>query len=626
MVARIDIALGTKHTRNAVSLEIPAAGEAIPSHADALFRETQAAIFKRSRIVWGEHCTECAYPSCYSTCSFYTPGHDLNCRRFERGMERVANKSSNLTRIKFRRWGKLEGEGRVALQSGAAVTGLDMLDAAYGGLPKHTSLARRLDWRWNRFKRRVGGNGAAIGRDDVFVLEAFHNDDDAWPFTLSIMPKDKETEGLFQARVDLMPGYNRAVIPVSDIIAKVGIDQNLIIQIEPLKEKSPAITFGVADFVRLSRPLKNVAGHQLPRSQPGVAAGGEKPKIKCVVWDLDNTVWHGILAEDGIEGLRLSHTATLLIREFDRRGIINSIASKNDPEPAMAALRKFGLSEYFVFAQIGWGPKSSGIKAIVADMDVGADTFAFIDDQAFERGEVSELLPDVTVFAETDMETLLNNPRFDVPITAESGKRREMYRIEEQRKAARESSSADYTDFLRSCRIRLDIQPLSGANLARVYELGQRTNQLNFSGLRYTRADLERLMSNPEIDTFVLACEDKFGDYGIIGFAVLNKEIALIESFFMSCRVQRKRVENAFFFYLAKTLEAQGKTIFKVRYRKTGKNKASVQMLSELGFEYTATSDEDGVFSVNLPRVFVDDDVVEVAAPDLAHPGAKAVA
>ncbi|HZQ39265.1 MAG TPA: HAD-IIIC family phosphatase, partial [Rhizomicrobium sp.] len=554
---------------------------------------------------------ECAYPSCYSTCSFYTPRHDLHCRRFEHGIERLDHHSAHLTRIKFRRWAKLEGEGRVSLISGGGGAALDLFDRGYDRLSQMSSLGRRLNWRWNDVKRFVAGKGSGIADGDVFVFEAFHDDAASWPFTLSIMPKDKEKQGLFQFRIELSRGYNRTVIPVSEIRAKVGLDQTLVFQIEPLKERTPAIVFGVTDFVRPSRRLDNVAGR--PPVQTRLAPVGEKPKFKCVVWDLDNTLWQGILAEDGIEGVRLSQTAARLVREFDRRGIINSIASKNDPELAVAALRKFGLSDYFVFSQIGWGPKSEGIRTIIADMDVGADTFAFIDDQAFERGEISELLPEVTVFADSEMEQLLDNPRFDVPITAESGNRREMYRTEERRKAARVASTVNYTDFLRACRIRLDIHGLTAANLGRIYELGQRTNQLNFSALRYSRADLERLMADPAMDTFVLACNDKFGDYGIIGFAVLNKEQALIESFFMSCRVQRKRVENAFFQYLAKELGAKGKSSLHVRYRKTAKNNASVQMLKELGFAYAPASEDEGVFSIALPPVFADDDVVEVA-------------
>src|SRR6185312_13292741 len=378
---------------------------------------------------------------------------------------------------------------------------------------------------------------------------------------------------------------------------------------------APPIVFGMVDFARLACALENRKGGD---SALRPAAESPKPKFKCVVWDLDNTLWRGILAEDGVEGVHLSETAASVVRELDRRGIINSIASKNDPALALAALEKFGLHPYFVFPKIGWAPKSEGIREIIAEMDVSADTFAFIDDQAFERGEIGDLLPDVTVFSDSDLDKLLADPRFDVPVTPESRKRREMYQTEERRHAARASAAMNYTDFLRTCRIALDVQPLSAANLPRIYELSQRTNQLNFSGRRYSRGELERLMTERPGDTFVLTCNDKFGDYGVIGFAVLKAEAPGIESFFMSCRVQRKRVENAFFQFLGEELVARGAQKLDVSYRRTAKNGASVQMLKDLGFDYRPQNEEEGVFAVNLPCHFPDHDVVEVAAENIS--------
>src|SRR5439155_13254080 len=151
---------------------------------------------------------------------------------------------------------------------------------------------------------------------------------------------------------------------------------------------------------------------------------------KCVVWDLDNTIWRGTLAEEGLEGLTLNPTIRRTVDELDRRGILQSVASKNDPEPALAALEAFGLRDYFLFPQIGWTPKSAAIERIAQLLDIGLDTFVFVDDQAFERGEVREMLPVVTVLSDADLPTLLENPLFQVPITKESVARRSMYLAE----------------------------------------------------------------------------------------------------------------------------------------------------------------------------------------------------
>lgn len=591
---------------------VPAASVALPSEAIRGFGETFAAVSARSVIAWGEHCTECAFPACYSSCSYYTPRLDHHCRRFENGIQTVIvpdDRSLRLTRIVFRRWGKLEGQGRIALKGRRIATALESADTVAESLLASAvpaSMTDKLSWRLNRAKVDLVCRGASLLPTDVFLLEAWHEGSRTWPFTLSIMTSTKAANGLFQSSAPLAPGYNRLVVPVAKLAALVDLTQSLTIQIEPLEEGAPPIVFGIIDFCRLSHPLASV---------PAQPAAPDKPKpmpqLKCVVWDLDNTLWHGTLVEDGLDGIILFEEAAAAIRELDRRGIINSIASKNEPDLAFAALDKFGLREYFVFPKIGWGPKSEAIKSIIAEMDVSADTFAFVDDQPFERGEVKELIPDIALFSHTEIADLIAHPRCDVPITKESGKRREMYQSEERRIVARDTSALNYSDFLRSCNIKLEVSRLRADNLLRMYELSQRTNQLNFSGRRYTQDELQRLMTGQPERSFVLTCADKFGEYGAIGFCVLMEGRAAIESFFMSCRVQRKRVENAFFEYLRHELLERGAERFEVKYKPTTKNRASVQMLEDLGFKHKvddATGEE--WFIRPIDRSFADSDVV----------------
>ena len=114
-------------------------------------------------------------------------------------------------------------------------------------------------------------------------------------------------------------------------------------------------------------------------------------KIKCLVWDLDNTLWDGILLEDGDVVLR--EGITDILKELDRRGILLSIASKNNREDALEKLREFGIDEYFIYPQIGWGSKADSISEIAASLNISTDTFAFIDDQPSEREEVKFVLP-----------------------------------------------------------------------------------------------------------------------------------------------------------------------------------------------------------------------------------------
>src|SRR5262249_13051984 len=140
--------------------------------------------------------------------------------------------------------------------------------------------------------------------------------------------------------------------------------------------------------------------------------------------------------------------------------------------------------------QVGWGPKSDSLRRIAELLDIGLDTFVFVDDEPFERGEVGAALPMVTVLPESELPNLLANPLFDAPATAEGSKRRKMYQVEELRQATFASSGTDYLSFLRDCNIQLTIQSISEQHAERAYELSQRTNQLNFSGTKYARSDV----------------------------------------------------------------------------------------------------------------------------------------
>ena len=161
-----------------------------------------------------------------------------------------------------------------------------------------------------------------------------------------------------------------------------------------------------------------------------------------------------------------------------------------------------------------------------------------------------------------------------------------MYQVEELRQATFAGSGTDYLSFLRDCSIVLTIQPIAAEHTERAYELSQRTNQLNFSGTKYARSDIAAFLRLDCSDSvYLLRCADKFGDYGIIGMCVLDPARGRLQSFMMSCRVQRKRVEAAFFSWLAKRI-APDHGMIEIAYRRTARNDASVRMLEELGFTF----------------------------------------
>ena len=148
------------------------------------------------------------------------------------------------------------------------------------------------------------------------------------------------------------------------------------------------------------------------------------PKIKCVIWDLDNTLWDGILVLDGSSDLCLKPGIRDVIEGLDLPGILQSVASKNNPADAMDVLKSWNLAEYFLFPQISWNPKSESIASIVQQMNFGADSVLFVDDSPFELEQVRAVLPAVRVLNAEEYKNLLSRPEFDVPVSEESDKTR----------------------------------------------------------------------------------------------------------------------------------------------------------------------------------------------------------
>jgi FkbH-like protein len=339
-------------------------------------------------------------------------------------------------------------------------------------------------------------------------------------------------------------------------------------------------------------------------------------KIKCIVWDLDNTLWEGVLIEDGAERLRLKPGVASIIQQLDQRGILHSIASKNNSEDALQALNKFQLEQYFLCPQISWKPKSEGIKTIAQQLNIGRDSLLFIDDSEFELGEVKSVCPEVRVLNADQYLTLAERDECQVPVTAESRERRRLYQVEASRQTVAQSFSHDYMAFLRHCEIQLTVRPMSEENLERVHELTQRTNQMNFSGNRYDREVLRQLLANLDLDTFVLSCEDRFGSYGVIGFSIVDRREPRMTDLMFSCRIQSKRVEHAFLSSVMQRYVAETGKDFYANYRKTPRNAPSGQVFADLGMEEIET--RDGVLSLRFPkeREVPDDGVIQVVVQD----------
>jgi FkbH-like protein len=267
------------------------------------------------------------------------------------------------------------------------------------------------------------------------------------------------------------------------------------------------------------------------------------PKIKCLAWDLDNTLWRGVLLEDNNVALRDGVVET--IQALDARGVLHSICSKNHPDQAMAKLKELGVEQYFLYPQISWNPKSSGIIALGDALNIGLDTIALIDDEPYERAEVQYKLPQVRCFDAEDLAHLPKHqdltPRF---VTQDSANRRLMYRAEIDRQKAKSDSEQPDAEFLATLDMVFSISAATHSDLRRAEELTVRTNQMNTTAITFSYDELERLRSSPDHRLLMAELDDKFGAYGKVGLALIEcrEDLWTIKLFLMSCRVVSRGV------------------------------------------------------------------------------------
>lgn len=378
-------------------------------------------IEQMSFMWWSEHCIECADPDCYASCDLYQPRPDGRCRRFVYGINK--NKRFRSLRgygaeIDFKKWGKLEADGNVWMEPAADVMRREWMLATKRSLLRVVGrLAVRISRnpRWNglapeprklvrRLHRHRQQNLApSTRRPDAFLLEVYNPGDDPVDVQLGMRlakfaPIDPGgAQPLpFLMTLRLNPGYVRHRVErrYFDEIVDSGLPFK--VTIVPEGDRTVRLVFLTCDFVIERVPVQQSSPVQGP--------------IKCVVFDLDDTVWAGVLLEGG--ATQPKPATVRLLYELDRRGILLSIASKNDHDEAWAHLEAAGLADLFLHPQIGWAPKSFGIRRIAERLNLGLDAFAFIDDNPFELEQVATALPKVMCIGIYDLDGILDNPRF----------------------------------------------------------------------------------------------------------------------------------------------------------------------------------------------------------------------
>jgi FkbH-like protein len=325
---------------------------------------------------------------------------------------------------------------------------------------------------------------------------------------------------------------------------------------------------------------------------------------KCVILDLDNTTWGGIIGDDGMENIQIGSLGIgkafsefqNWIKKLKNRGIIVTVCSKNTESIAKEPFEKhpdmvLRLSDISVFIA-NWGNKVDNIRQIQSILNIGFDSMVFLDDNPFERNMVRENIPEICIPELPEdpanyLEYLYGLNLFEtVSFSNEDSARTKLYQIEAERvKVQKKFTNED--DFLKNLEMVSVIEPFNKFNTPRMAQLSQRTNQFNLRTIRYSEADIERMSKSKDYFTFSFTLEDKFGDNGLICAVILNKEdkkTLFIDTWFMSCRVLKRGMEFFVLNTIANFAKENGFKVLRGEYIPTAKNAMVKDNYLELGF------------------------------------------
>jgi len=335
---------------------------------------------------------------------------------------------------------------------------------------------------------------------------------------------------------------------------------------------------------------------------------------KCIVLDLDNTLWGGIIGDDGVENIKLSNDGEgKAFYDFQRellklynRGILLAINSKNTEDIVLETMKKHPYMilkpEHFISMKINWNNKAQNMKEIADEINISLDSLVFLDDSEFEREIISSQFPEIYVPAlPKDFSEYPNFIRqlniFDfLNLTGDDFARNKMYKSNIQRDKLRKSTM-NIEDFYFSLDMEATINKITPFQVPRIAQMTQKTNQFNLRTQRYTESDIKRFMEDENHDVYFLSLADKFGNNGIVGTAIVNLDggTAFIDSFIFSCRALGRTAETALLNFLIDDVEKKGIQKLEGEYLSTKKNMPCKDFYKDHGFK-----EENGKWHISL--------------------------
>ncbi len=372
---------------------------------------------------------------------------------------------------------------------------------------------------------------------------------------------------------------NVRLVELRKVIASIGVDNSLDFRYFYSSKALYTINFfkSYAEYVK-----------------PYFMSANGKAK-KALIFDCDNTLWKGILGEDGYDNIEMSPNTKdgaifaeiqSMALALNQQGILICLCSKNNPEDIDKVIKSHPdmqlRDKHITINKSNWSDKVSNLKNIAQELNIGLDSFVVIDDSQFEVNLIKELLPEVTVLQVPDK--LYEYPKllrdnlglfYNLSFTAEDRKKIEMYN-QQARRAKSRSGFTDIEDYLASLELSMTVFQDEESIIPRLAQMSQKTNQFNLTTKRYTEGDIKNIIKDDASKVIAFSISDKFGDSGITGLCIIifsNKnQTAEIDTFLMSCRIIGRNIEFAFIDYLIDMMKREKVKVVKAKYIKTQKN------------------------------------------------------
>ncbi len=397
--------------------------------------------------------------------------------------------------------------------------------------------------------------------------------------------------------------YSRVSREWYDLLAQ--LESVLTIDLDGLQRQ-----IGVAESVDIRKwylykqPFTESFLHAAARQLSRIINTIHRPSKKCVAVDCDNTLWGGIIGEDGLSGIELGHDFPgsafrdfqKLLLHWKNQGAFIAILSKNNEEDVWEVFERHEgmvLKQSDIAAwRINWDPKTKNLSELATELNIGIDSFVFVDDNSFEIEQMKEAYPDIVECFQIPEEAafivseLRKTYWFDkIKVSAEDRVRTDMMISERQRRPLQQSMT--HEEFVASLNLKTDLFAAKPEHIGRVTQLINKTNQFNLTTIRRTEEEVIALYQSSDHVVYAARIQDRFGDYGITGVVIINEaqDHWYIDTFLLSCRVLGRGVESAIIGALAECAKSKGVSMIKAKYLRTKKNKPIESFLPAHGFK-----------------------------------------